>query len=356
MKSILRSIIIISWIAVFFAFLTTAHYFHPFEGKKQVLNIFTWPEVLSPEIIQNFEKETNIEIVRHYYTSNEELFVKLKANKGKGFDLIIPSDYAVAKLIEEDLLQRIDHRKLTFMSDLNPKLMNQDFDPQNMYSIPFIWEVLGFGIDTEQFRETPFNPTWKEIFSPSNASIKISMPNDPIEVIDVTAHYLFGRKNLISPQEIALIRSKLQKQKPFIEAYAGIRGDYLLITRNAAVAVIPSSSILRAANHYPHIDFVLPKDYSFISIENMCIPKRSQNQELVYLFLNYLYQAKTFALETNFSQNFPATTNILPSMHRSAIFTKTLSALNSYQGTFFYTRPLLTEKESRSLWVELKSL
>ena len=355
MKILFRLIIVTLWIGIFFAFLTTTHFLRPLKQDKQVLNIFSWPEILNPEIVEKFERETGIQVVRHYYTSNEELLVKLKTTHGKGYDLIIPSDYAVAKLIDDELLQPIDPNKLTFTKYLNPKLIHQDFDPKNTYSIPFIWEILGFGIDTEQYKEIPFEPTWKEIFCPTHPHTKISMLNDPIEAIDVTAHHLFDQKEALSPQEIALIRSKLQEQKPLVEAYAGVRGDYLLITKNASVAVIPSSYILRAATNYPHIDFVLPKDYCFISIENMCIPKESENQELVYIFLNYLYQPEIFASETNTFQNFPATTNVQPYINGSPILIKTLDALNSYKGTFFYTRQLLSEKESRSLWVELKS-
>ncbi|MEM8727554.1 MAG: extracellular solute-binding protein [Chlamydiota bacterium] len=355
MKLLFRSIIIALWIGLFFAFLTTTDYLKPIKGGKQSLNIFSWPEILNPEIVKRFERETGIRVIRHYYTSNEELLVKSKADRGKGYDLIIPSDYAVIKLVEEQLLQPIDHSQLTFTDHLNPKLIRQDFDPKNTYSIPFIWEILGFGIDKEQYQEIPFEPTWKEIFSTTHPNTKISMVNDPIEAIDITAHYLFDRKELLSPREIALIRSKLLQQKPLVEAYAGIRGDYLLMTKNVAVAVIPSSYVLRAATDYPHIDFVLPDDYCFISIENMCIPKGSENQDLVYTFLNYLYRPEIFASETNTFQNFPATTNIRPHIDNAPVLIKTLDALNAYQGTFFYTRQLLSEKESRSLWIELKS-
>lgn len=355
MKILFRSLIAVLWVAIFFAFLSTAHHLDPVKEDKKVLNIFSWPEILSPDIVSQFEKETGVKVIRHYYTSNEELMIKLKANQGKGYDLIIPSDYAVKKMIGEDLLQPIDHSQLTFMQHLNPKLVHQDFDPENTYSIPFTWEILGFGINQEAYENVPFDPTWKEIFNPSYPHTKISMVNDPIEAVDLTCHYLFKDQEKLNPQEIALVKTKLQEQKPFVEAYAGVRGDYLLTTKNATVAVIPSSYVLRAAVNSPHIDFILPKDYCFISIENMCIPITSESQHLVYLFMNYLYQPEVFANETNTFQNFPATTNVQPYIKASPVLLKTLKALETYDGTFYYTRPLLSDKESRSLWVELKS-
>ncbi|MCB1116463.1 MAG: extracellular solute-binding protein [Chlamydiia bacterium] len=355
MRIFFRALIAALWIGIFFAFLSTTHIFRPIKDDKQVLNIFSWPEILNPEIIKKFERETGITVVRHYYTSNEELLVKLKASHGKGYDLIIPSDYAVKKLIEENLLKPIDHSQLDFISTLNPKLVRQDFDPQNTYSLPFIWEVLGFGIDRDAYQDLPFDPSWQEIFCPTHPNAKISMVSDPIEAIDMTSRHLFKNREKFGPQEIALIRTKLLEQKRLVEAYAGVRGDYLLTTKNATVAVIPSSYILRAAKNYSHIDFVIPKDYCFLSIENMCIPAASENEKLTYLFLNYLYSPEIFSLETNIFQNFPATTNVRPFIKASPLLIKTLDALESYDGTFYYTRELLTEKESRTLWVELKS-
>lgn len=351
----IRLAIVAVWIFLFFALLTATHVMNPFKKEKEVLNIFSWPEVLSPEIIKKFEKETGIVIKRHYYTSNEELLIKLKATQGAGYDLIIPSDYAVTKLTEENLLQPIDHSKLNFVEHLNPKLMRQPFDPENTYSIPFIWEVTGFGVNTDQFQILPFEPTWKEIFNPTHPDMKISMINDPIEAIDMTAHHLFGVKKELSSQDLALIQSTLYEQKPVIEAYAGVRGDYLLTTKNCSVAVIPSSYVMRAAKNCPHIDFIIPEDYTFITIENICIPKHSEKTELTYTFLNYLFQGDVLAEETKIYHNFPATTNAIPDDHASPIYLKTLKALENYEGTYFYFRELFPEKDSRSLWVKLKS-
>ena len=84
MKILFRLIIVTLWIGIFFAFLTTNHFLRPLKQDKQVLNIFSWPEILNPEIVEKFERETGIQVVRHYYTSNEELLVKLKTTHGKG--------------------------------------------------------------------------------------------------------------------------------------------------------------------------------------------------------------------------------------------------------------------------------
>ena len=354
-KLFIRLIIVSLWIGVFFVLLSLPHAFRSFKNDTPTLNLFSWPEILSPETIEQFEKESGIRIKRHYYTSNEELLVKLKATEGKGYDLIIPSDYMVKKLIEEELLKSIDPAQLNFTKQLNPRLIHQPFDPENTYSLPYIWEALGFGINTEQYDTLPFSPTWEEVFHPTHPNTKISMINDPIEAIDCTARHLFGDHIDMGAKEIAQIHMVLKEQKPLVEAYAGVRGDYLLITKNCSMAVIPTSYVLRATKNYDHIDFVIPENYTFLSIENFCIPKASENEDLAYTFLNYLYQPEVFAAEANAYYNFPATTDARPYITGLPVYLKTLEALENYEGTFYYTRDLLSETEARTLWIQLKT-
>ena len=354
-KWTIRFIIVSIWIVVFFGFLSVPHLFRPLKDDQPTLNIFSWPEVLSQETVEGFEKESGIKVKRHYYTSNEELLVKLKATEGKGYDLIIPSDYMVKKLIEEDLLKPLDLSQLNFTEHFNPRLINQPFDPKNTYSIPYIWEVLGFGINTEQFETLPFNPAWEEVFHPTHPDTKISMINDPIEAIDCTARLLFGDDTEMGTKEIAQIRTILKEQKPLVEAYAGVRGDYLLITKNCSVAVIPTSYALRATKDYKHIDYVVPKKYTFLTIENFCIPKHCEKTKEATLFLNYLYSPEVFAGEVESYCNFPATTNVHPHIKGLPVYLKTLETLENYEGTFYYTRDLLSETDARGLWIKVKT-
>lgn len=354
-KLLIRLTIVSLWVALFSVLISIPHFIRPFKENTLILNIFSWPEILTPETIAKFEKESGIKVKRHYYTSNEELMVKLKATEGKGYDLIIPSDYMVKKLIDKELLQPIDPAELNFTAHLNSRLIHQPFDPKNTYSIPYIWEVLGFGINTEQYDVLPFTPTWKEFYHPTHPNTKISMINDPIEAIDCTARHLFGDDVEIGPKEIAQIYAILREQKNLVEAYAGVRGDYLLITKNCSIAMIPTSYALRATKDYKHIDFVIPEKYTFMSIESFCIPKESKNSKLAYAFLNYLYQPEVFADESNSYYNFPATTNVLPYIKGLPVYIKTLKTLENYDGDFHYTRDLLSEIESRSLWIKLKT-
>ena len=119
--------------------------YNPYE-----LNLFVWADFFHKDTIKKFEKEYNATINLYYYSSNEELIVKLKETKCRGYDLIFPSDYAIKALKKEKLLQALDKTALNFMSHIDKRLLNQQYDLKNQYALPYLWEIYGIGINTQQ--------------------------------------------------------------------------------------------------------------------------------------------------------------------------------------------------------------
>src|SRR5579883_3295744 len=193
-KTSLRILVVVFWSAL----LLFALYFPKFQkeeaAEENSITVFTWGDIFEPSVVDAFEKETGIRVHLNYYSSNEELLVKLKATKAEGYDLIVPSDYAVRMLRREDLLQPLDPSKITFWKDLNPILLNHHYDPNNQYSIPFSWEIFGFGIDKEYFKGRELPHSWKLIFDKNTIDYRIGMVNDPIDAVEFSSMYLYGPK------------------------------------------------------------------------------------------------------------------------------------------------------------------
>ena len=141
-----RSCIVFFWIALFLGCLYLPKWIS-FETGEKSITVFAWGDILEPSVIQEFEEKTGIKVHMLYYGTNQELMVKLQATQGRGYDLILPTDYMVALLAREELIQPIDKTKINFLNRLNPSLMNRHFDPNNTYSIPFSWESYGFGVN-----------------------------------------------------------------------------------------------------------------------------------------------------------------------------------------------------------------
>ena len=355
MKKIsIRCGIIFFWVALIFCALYWPKW-KIFHYDEKTLNIFAWGDILEPGVIAEFEQETGIKVNLNYYSSNEELLVKMKATKGEGFDLIIPSDYAVNILVQEELLKKIDKDKLTFWNRLNPSLLGHFFDPQNTFSIPFEWEIFGLGIDKEYFAKHPAQPSWGMIFDPSIVNYKITMNNDPIEAIEFASFYLYGIKDSLNPEETQAIKQLLIQQNPWVTAYANFRGDYFLATRNCAVVVASSSYIWRTMRLFDFVGFVVPKEGTFITIENLCIPKASSKDDLAYKLINYLYQPHSVASHFKTFGFFPAALHAIDVADIDKQAAELLQSAEQDFHKYHFYRTVLPEETLRDIWVEVKT-
>ncbi len=353
-KLLIRTGIIFSWICLIMGALYWPKVkFLSYE--KNTINVFTWGDILDLEIIKAFEKETGIKVKFNYYSSNEELLVKLKATKGEGYDLIVPSDYAVHLLVKEQLLKKIDKSKLSFWDQINPNLLNHFFDISNEYSIPFAWEIFLLGVNKEYFKNHPTEATWGLIFNKDLINYKISMTNDPIEATLFASFYLFGKKTALTPHEIEQVKELLTRQKAWVEAYASFRGDYFLATGNCEVAVASSSYLWRTLKVFPNLGFVIPKEGTFISIESLSIPKLSQKEDLTYKLINYLYKEESVLSHFTTFGFFPSTLQSFKSIPINSEVQQLLLSSEKNFEKFYFTQNPIPRQTVNDIWVEVKS-
>jgi len=258
--------------------------------EEKSINILVWPTELDAEFLVDFEKDTGIKVYVNYIEMNEELFVKLRAYRGAGYDLVMPSDYAVQSLVNEGLLAKIDKSKLQFLDTIYPALLGHYFDPHNNYTIPFFWDIYGLGINKDYFEQGMPEVSWKLIFDPAQDYL-VGMPADYREMIYIACKYLYGSiDNLAQPEHIEAIKELLCKQKEWVVAYTGLRMPFLLASHSIPVASASLTEIARLSYEHPEIIYEIPKEGTFGIIDSIAISQGSQKQEYVYAFLNYLYR------------------------------------------------------------------
>jgi len=353
-KVIIRCLIVFGWLIAIFGALYLPHFdFFPFQEKS--INIFAWGHTIDLNILSQFEKETGIKVNLSFYSSNEELLIKMKATGGGDYDLIMPSDYTVQLLRKEGLLQEIDRSALNFWSDLNPALLNHSYDPNNQFSIPFEWEIYGLGVNTDFFQKTPFTASWDAIYNKELIDYKIAVNNDPIEAVLFAAFYLYGRTDGLGPLEFAGIRELLLEQRKWVQAYSNTRADYFIATGNCPVALSVSSLIKRVRLLFPQVDFIVPQAGTFISIENFCIPKASSKQEYVYQLLNRLYTKESMTAHYDSFWFFPATLSPIDELDLDPYEQKLLRLTRQDFDKFHYIKNVFPQQKVRDLWVEVKS-
>jgi len=195
-------------------------------------------------------------------------------------------------------------------------------------------------------------PSWKLLFNPP-VGVRVAMASDPREAMIFAHQYVYGNPAPIIPEQMRVLELLLREQKKEVEAYVEFRADYLLATHNCGVAVSSSSYILRSMEQFPHIGFVVPREGTFITVENFVIPKASQKADLVYRFMNHIYEPDVMAHLYEAFSFFPATraglehSSIADSEHQLLSVAQTVP--------LHFIQLLTTEKELQKFWVAVKS-
>lgn len=313
------------------------------------INVLAWPNIIDPECFDTFKKETGIKVNLVYFENYEELIVKFQAG-GNNYDLIIGSDYAAYILLKEGLLKKLDRRKLLFWDKLYKPLLGLYYDPKNQYTIPFGWEIFGIGIDTNYYKGILPEASWKLLFDTSIAPAQIGMIDDAREIVSIAAFYLFGDKHRLTPDDLILIKNLLIDQKKQVVMYTDLRTDYILTSKMAPITLGTSSDIFSGMKLFPHLDFLIPKEGSFIVINVMCLPTKTEKDTLVYAFINYLYQPKIMKKYLDKYNFFPVRDGLISKNSRFGLIpTRSLIA----QLHFF--NYIIPEQKLRDLWISLKS-
>ncbi len=354
---ILKSFFTLAWIILIFSVLYIKRAERLEGGGKDAITVFCWSDLFDDSVIEAFEKETGIQVNFNTYTSNEELIVKLKATGGKGYDVIIPSDYAVRILRESDLIKEIDTNKIETFKDINPALRGHAFDPNNTYSVPYCWEMFGLVYDPAFFEKRAFLPSWDMIFDPKKVEYTIAMINDPVEAFIIAAFYKYGPIQSLNEKQIKGVQQLLTIQKNWVEAYGAMRTDYFVSMKNCPLGVTTSSYALLAQSQFPFVEFAIAKPYTFVTIENMCIPKASSKDEQVYAFMNYVLKPENYAKAADEYFFFPPSDKIFRHISkppRSYFSTyKEATALNQ---KFYFIKNVTDEETMRRFWIDLKAL
>lgn len=349
-KKTIKTLIFAAWVSGF-SILCYAPNLIPEQLDSKHVSILTWGDILEPEIIQNFEKTYGIKVHLSYYGSNEELLVKMKATEGEGYDILVPSDYAVAKLIENDLVMPIDKNKITNFSKIDPLLLNQFYDPGNQYSLPFEWEVFGFGYNKDLIDMT--SPSWDALFNP-DLPYKYVMSNDPNEVIQFASFHLFGPKRSLNQYELGIVIDLLSTARKRTEAYATFRSDYFLATKCVPLVVASSSYVWRSMRSFPFIGFKIPEEGSFITIENICLSKKAKQPDLAHLFIDFLFSDDSMKKHFETFSFFPSTIYQIKDVDLDKDARDIINGREELFKRLSFIQELSSQEKIQDAWVKVK--
>ena len=286
------------------------------EGEVQLapeLSVYNWADYIDEQILADYTERYGVEIIYDTYASNEDLLTKLQAG-ASGYDIIIPSDYMVAQMIELGLLAEIDVAALPNFANIGAEFKDPPYDPGNAHCTPYQWGMTGIGYrnGNPAFAEGPPN-SWAYLFEPGlleqTAPEGINVLNDQRELMAAALFFLGHSPNSTDRAELEAARDLILQAKPYWKTFNSedyystlMESDEIILSHawsgDAAQAFWSTYDDATGEGNWL---FTVPVEGAVRYQDNVCIPANSQRIETALHFMNYLMEAEVAAAITNFT-------------------------------------------------------
>ena len=270
------------------------------------LNVYNWGEYISDEDDEEcglidvnvaFEEYFNENLADKYgfyikvnystYATNEDMYAKL-TNSAVAYDIVIPSDYMIQKMIANDLLLPIDTDKLSNYSNIDDAFKNLPYDPENKYSVPYTYGMVGIIYNSEFVDEADVKDESWELLWSSKYEGKILQFNNPRDAF-ATAMYWKGLD--INSSDYAVWEEALEllkQQKPILQGYVNDEIFNKMKGASAYIAPYYAGDFLTMAADNEDLRFYYPSEGTNYFVDALCIPTTSKNPDLAHEYINYM--------------------------------------------------------------------
>ena len=261
------------------------------------ITVYNWGEYIDPELVAQFEEETNINVIYETFDSNEAMMTKVEQG-GTSYDVAMPSEYAIEKMKENDLLVPIDLEKIPNLQNIDPYFLDLPFDPGNEYSIPYFWGTVGIAFNPSLLDGQTFE-SWDDLWDPSLKQ-EVILVDSAREVIGMGLNSLGYSLNSTDLGELREATDKLKTLGPNTKAIIGDEIVEMMRREEAAVALTWSGQAADMMYVNEEIDFSVPEEGSNLWFDNMIIPKTADNVEGAHAFINFMLDAEVAAQNADY--------------------------------------------------------
>jgi spermidine/putrescine transport system substrate-binding protein len=268
-------------------------------GRK--LYIYNWTYYIPEAVVKQFEQKYMCKVVYDVYSSNEEMFAKLKAG-GRGYDVVFPSGDFTKIMIHEGMLQKLDKNKLPNIKYLDKRILSKiNFDQGNVFSVPYMAGTAGIAVNTKFVKDYDHSST---IFDRSDLKGKMTLLDDMREVLGMALKRLGFSVNSTDPTELEQAKAVALRWKQNIlkfdaESFAKgfAAGEYWVVQGYAENVFLELDEEQRKS-----VDFFIPKEGTTMYIDSMVILKDAPHMDLAYAFVNYVHQPEVYAQIADYLQ------------------------------------------------------
>ncbi len=260
------------------------------------VNVYNWGEYIDEDLLDQFEEEAGIKVNYSTYSDNESLYATLKSGSG-GYDVIIPSDYMISRMIEEDMLLELDFDQIPNYEYIDEDYKGLDYDPDNAYSVPYMWGVVGIVYNTTM---VDYEPTSWDILWDEDLSGQILMFDNSRDAIGIALKLLGYSYNTTNEDEIVEAVDKLIEQKPLVQAYVMDQIFDKMEAGEAAVGPYYAGDAITMMEENPDLSFFIPEEGTNYYVDAMCIPKDADNVENALAFINFMCDPESSAANAEY--------------------------------------------------------
>ncbi len=282
--------LIIAFVPCAFAFAAEQSDIDALRGTT--LYVYNWGEYISDGVDDSldvnaaFEEKYGIDVVYETYDNNEVMYSKLKGG-GVSYDIVIPSDYMIQRMIAEDMLQPLDYSNIPNYKYIPEKYKNLAHDPENKYSVPYTVGMVGLIYNTAMVEEAPVS--WTSLWD-KNYSNSILMFNNPRDAFAIAQSILGMDYNNESPASWRIAAELLKEQKNISPAYVNDEIFLKMESGEAALAPYYAGDFLSMQENNPDLAFVYPEEGVNFFVDGACILKDSKNKLAAELYINFLLE------------------------------------------------------------------
>ncbi len=275
-----------------------------FQNDKITLNVYNWGEYISNgtddalDVVKEFEKLTGIQVNYTTFDTNESLYAKLKSGGGN-YDVIIPSDYMIAKMAGEGMLAELNRENIPNLRYIGEAYQGRSYDPENKYSVAYMWGVIGIVYNKTMVDEADLKEGWGLLWDEKYMG-NILMFNNSRDAFAIAGKMLGNSLNPSTQKEIDEAAQQLKNQKTVIQSYVMDEVFDKMGGGEAAVAPYYAGDGITMMQDNEDLAMFIPPEGSNLYVDGMCIPKGSKNKEAAEMFINFMCETEIALANTEY--------------------------------------------------------
>lgn len=279
---------------------------------RRVVNFYNWSNYIGKDTLSDFRKKTGVEVRYDLFADEEEMFAKIRAG-ARGYDLIVIGDYLIPRFKSLNLIDAVPSGALKNMVHLAPRFRRPSYDPDET-TVPYLWGTTGIAYNRRKLSKPP--TSWWDLWDPQYQD-RISMLDNVRDCVAVAMQLLEIPQTTRDPEDFRKVRELLLRQKPLVKQYSSSSYLNSLVAGEIDLAMTWSGDLFQAARDNPDLDYVLPKEGTYMWVDCLAMLRGSRHREDTLRLIDYLLEPEVAGSISNSVRYATPNENALPFVEKA---------------------------------------